>query len=421
MRTILLADDEANLRTLVRTTLEDPLHRILEASDGESVLAMARESHPDLVLLDWMMPGLTGIEVVRALRADPTTAEIPVLMLTARGQEKDREQAHALGVQGYLVKPFSPLELLERVHEILQAARAAQSALERAVRSAGEEPVRVSDIERRLEETDSQLAYYARDLRRAVEAERQRARELAEANARLEILNRLKTDFVVFISHELRTPLHAMSMVGLLDPRGDLQEQSEAIDVVRHGYERLNRFIAEGLRYFEWLATEKVHVDHTIDVGSLVQRIAAEISAARGPGVQIQVFAPAEPCTVCGKEDAIAEVARTLLDNAVKFSPRDKHVRVDVAIAEDVVVLAVTDRGVGLKPEMTRELFNPFTVADVAHHSSGTGLSLALSKAIVDAHGGSIRAESAGAGKGATFTVELPLAIAAVAMPAGRA
>lgn len=119
MKTILLADDEANLRMLVHTTLDDPQYRILEASDGTSAFKLAQQEHPDLLVLDWMMPGMTGIEVARALHNDVATAHIPIIMLTAKGQEKDKEQGRALGTYAYLVKPFSPLELLEKVQEVL--------------------------------------------------------------------------------------------------------------------------------------------------------------------------------------------------------------------------------------------------------------------------------------------------------------
>lgn len=119
VKTILLADDEANLRMLVRTTLDDPAYRILEAADGTAALALARNDHPDLVVLDWMMPGINGVEVAAALRHDPGTAHIPIIMLTARGQGADITHGRAAGADAYLVKPFSPLELLAKVQEAL--------------------------------------------------------------------------------------------------------------------------------------------------------------------------------------------------------------------------------------------------------------------------------------------------------------
>jgi len=119
MQTILIADDEESLRTLIDTTLEAPGLRILQAANGEQAAEIARREHPDLILLDWMMPGKTGIEVAEALRQDPVTAEIAIVMLTGRNQERDRLRGLALGIRAYLVKPFSPLQLLECVRDVL--------------------------------------------------------------------------------------------------------------------------------------------------------------------------------------------------------------------------------------------------------------------------------------------------------------
>ncbi len=122
MNTILVADDEDSLRLLIRTTLENKDLTLLEAGDGITALEIARQELPDLIVLDWMMPGKNGLEVVRELRADARTAGIAILMLTAMGQEKDRKEGLAAGVQAFLVKPFSPLELLERVQAVLRVA-----------------------------------------------------------------------------------------------------------------------------------------------------------------------------------------------------------------------------------------------------------------------------------------------------------
>lgn len=118
MKTILIADDEPSLRMLTRITLDDPEYRILEAEDGSIALDLTKREKPDLLILDWMMPGLTGIEVAHSLRQDPQTAAIPIIMLTARGQDTDKAQGRAAGVNTYLVKPFSPLELLQKIQEI---------------------------------------------------------------------------------------------------------------------------------------------------------------------------------------------------------------------------------------------------------------------------------------------------------------
>jgi DNA-binding response OmpR family regulator len=116
---ILLADDEENLRLLVRMAIEDAGHQIVEAGDGEHALALAREHRPDLIVLDWMMPGLTGLEVTRSVRSEPDLRGIPILLITAKGQEEDRHIGMEAGATDYLVKPFSPLELAHRVEELL--------------------------------------------------------------------------------------------------------------------------------------------------------------------------------------------------------------------------------------------------------------------------------------------------------------
>ena len=119
MAKVLIADDQANMRQLVRLTLETGRFQIFEAPDGESALAVARREHPDLVFLDWTMPGLPGVDVCRALRDDPAHDGMRIVMLTARSQNEDREAARAVGADDYITKPFSPIELLEKVRDVL--------------------------------------------------------------------------------------------------------------------------------------------------------------------------------------------------------------------------------------------------------------------------------------------------------------
>ena len=118
-KTILIADDEPNIRQLVAFTLRRRGYIILEAGDGTTALEQIREQIPDLVILDVMMPGLTGIAVVQQLAAEPATAAIPVILLSAKGQGVEIEEGLASGARLYLVKPFSPRELAERVAEVL--------------------------------------------------------------------------------------------------------------------------------------------------------------------------------------------------------------------------------------------------------------------------------------------------------------
>jgi two-component system phosphate regulon response regulator PhoB len=120
VKTILIADDDEDLRLLVQVTLENPAYRILTAVDGCQALDALNHHRPDLLIIDWMMPGLNGCEAVTQLRQNPHTATMPVVMLTARDGLEAQEQMASLALAGYLVKPFSPLALIKKVREVLE-------------------------------------------------------------------------------------------------------------------------------------------------------------------------------------------------------------------------------------------------------------------------------------------------------------
>jgi CheY-like chemotaxis protein len=119
--TILVCDNEPALRGLVRATLESDEYEIVEARDGDESVDLAEKVRPDLIVLDMMMPGRTGLEVLDHLRAQEDLRETPVVMLTARAQLADRDAANGAGADRFLSKPFSPLELMTVVEELLDA------------------------------------------------------------------------------------------------------------------------------------------------------------------------------------------------------------------------------------------------------------------------------------------------------------
>jgi two-component system phosphate regulon response regulator PhoB len=123
---VLVVDDDDDIRELIRWKLRASGYDVEAAADGEAALAAAAETRPDLVVLDWMMPRLSGLEVCRALRDDPATAGVPVILLTAKAQEADIERGFAAGADDYVVKPFSPREVLSRVEAVLARSRAVE-------------------------------------------------------------------------------------------------------------------------------------------------------------------------------------------------------------------------------------------------------------------------------------------------------
>jgi DNA-binding response OmpR family regulator len=118
-RRVLLADDDPALRRLIGTTLGTEDFDLLQAVDGEEALRIARQEHPELVLLDVNMPKLDGFEVCRHLKTEPETSGIKVVMLTARATEVDRARGREAGADDYFIKPFSPVQLLNKVYALL--------------------------------------------------------------------------------------------------------------------------------------------------------------------------------------------------------------------------------------------------------------------------------------------------------------
>src|SRR5712691_1497217 len=120
---ILIIEDEEPLTILLRYNLEKEGYAVDSAIRGDEADLKLKESTPDLAVIDWMLPGLSGIELVRRLRARPETKQLPIIMLTARGEEPERVRGLAIGADDYIVKPFSVPELLARVQALLRRAR----------------------------------------------------------------------------------------------------------------------------------------------------------------------------------------------------------------------------------------------------------------------------------------------------------
>ena len=118
--TILIVEDEADLRELVRYNLEAEGFRVVAAESGDEAVERIRDAVPDLILLDWMLPGLSGIELTRRWRSRDETARVPIIMVTARGEEEERVRGLATGADDYIVKPFSMPELIARTQALLR-------------------------------------------------------------------------------------------------------------------------------------------------------------------------------------------------------------------------------------------------------------------------------------------------------------
>lgn len=122
MSRVLIVEDEPDVLLLLENRVRGAGHEVQSASDGERGLELALAESPDLIILDWMMPKLDGIQVLERLRADESGSGIKVLMLTARSQQNDVDRAYSAGADDYIVKPFSSRELVERIATLLDPA-----------------------------------------------------------------------------------------------------------------------------------------------------------------------------------------------------------------------------------------------------------------------------------------------------------
>lgn len=151
-RTILIVDDEAPIREMIAAALEMAGYHSLEAADGQEAISTVVDQKPDLILLDWMLPGGSGIEICRRLKREPLTAEIPVIMLTAKGEEDHKIQGLEAGADDYITKPFSPRELVARLKAVLR----------RSTPLGIEEPIEVNGL--RLDPSSHRVTAHGNDV-----------------------------------------------------------------------------------------------------------------------------------------------------------------------------------------------------------------------------------------------------------------
>lgn len=239
---------------------------------------------------------------------------------------------------------------------------------------------------------------------------------LEQANARLQQEAHYKNEFLAMLSHELRNPLtpikNSLYVLGRV-PQGGEQAR-RAKEVIERQVDQLTRLVDDLLDVTR-ISRGKVQLQRrTLELGDLVQRTLEDHRTLfENAGVDLQLDPCAEPVRVYADWSRIAQVLGNLLQNSAKFTPRAGWVKVTVSAdpSRALAAIRVSDNGIGISPEILSKLFVPFTQADASLDRSkgGLGLGLALVRSLVELHGGSVEARSAGVGQGSEFTVWLPL------------
>jgi signal transduction histidine kinase/ActR/RegA family two-component response regulator len=254
--------------------------------------------------------------------------------------------------------------------------------------------------------------------------ERAEALEKAESARRLaEDASHLKDEFLATASHELRTPLNAIvGWVHVLQSGAPLTEEQrrQAVNAIDRNAKSQTRLIEDLLDVSRMIQGRVSLTVSPLDVRSVIEAAVETIRhAAIAKEITIAVDVPPATVAVIGDEDRLQQVTWNLLANSVKYTPRGGHVAVALVRERGRAVIRVTDSGEGIDPSFLPHVFEPFRQgAPSSTTRSGLGLGLAIVKRLVDLHGGRISAESSGAGRGATFTLSLPLAQGAAATSA---
>jgi signal transduction histidine kinase len=383
---ILYIEDNLDNQRLVQRILEARGYQVLLAKDGPSGLAAARETTPALILVDISIPGLDGYETTTRLRSLPHLHTVPIIALTADSRIGVRERSLVAGCSGYMTKPIDPRHLHEQIQEFIDGKRELVSAA-----------------------TETSILREYND--KLVERLERQVRELSAANAELQELDRLKSNFLATISHELRTPL--TSILGYLElfernTLGTITDvQSQAITVIARNSRSLSRLL-NNLLYLQEIRSAQARRTPII-LSDIVQHAVVELQpAAQEAGVDLQATI-APNVMFNGDTTALFHAIRNLIDNSIKFNVRGGSVRITLSADASRVLLWVEDTGIGIPAEAMEKIFIPFYQVDdsLARPYTGAGLGLAIAKYVAESFGGQVTVRSTPS-VGSTFTLILP-------------
>src|SRR6266478_4603555 len=356
---ILIVDDEEPNRALLRAILGGQ-HRILEAPDGPSALRLLAEEPVDLVLLDVMMPGMTGYDVCRKLKETHSEPFLPVLLVTALSDQEQKNLGLQAGADDFLGKPVDRRELLLRVRSFLK--------------------LRAQDMLIRLQ-----------------------LKKLTELQA-------AKDEMLSLMVHDLRSPLSGiiahLSMLIEELPEGESRDDAQA---ALRGADAMLKSLEEALQIRLLEEGQLPITRSSVDLGRLLDEAVATLTAvARWKGIEVSTAVEGQAkASLDGK--LVRRAIENLLGNALKYTPGGKDVSVTVRHLLDAVEVDVADRGPGIPAELKAGMFEKFGSVEVKKGGArkGFGLGLYLVKLVAEGHAGRAQVLDREGG-GAVFRVRLP-------------
>lgn len=383
---ILIVDDDPGMVQALARVIR-PLGRLRFATLGLDALRLMTESPPDLVLLDAQMPGMSGFEVLEAIKGNPLLSDIPVIFVTSQAEASFEQTGLEKGAADFIAKPIRPAIVQARVRTQLRLKQA-------------------NDVLKEVAAIDRlNLAQALKDLRESHTQLQKTAEELQLANDGL-------LQFVRIASHDLREPLNTVvQFVGLVEEDHGAALPADArryLKLVHDAGEHMRSLLDDVVRYARLQHGETdpptpVALAPLMD--ELCNALAAQLNAT---GAQLHVGEL--PCVV-GHASLLSQLFQNLVSNALKFVPEGGVPRIEITAQQTggMATISVKDNGIGISPEGQSKLFQPFARLNLRREFEGSGLGLAISRQIAEAHGGTIGVRSQ-PGEGSIFEVQLPLA-----------
>jgi two-component system sensor histidine kinase/response regulator len=389
-RVLVIDDTPSNVQALSEILTSEG-YEVLAATDGESGLRLTRECNPDLVLLDLVLPGIMGIEVLEVLKREkPDTI---VILTTAFGSEETAVQAMRRGVNDYIInkRPFD----VDEVRDVVRRARNEAVLRRENARLQGE-----------LTAANQQLKEYSGYLEKSVE-------ELRSANERLKELDLAKVSFFSMISHELRHPLTvAKGYLELVTANGSSlsSENQNYLAIAEQNLNSLAKML-DDLLDLSRMEAGHYQIDRQAErVATLVnQTVLGMTAAANAKQIKLEAQLPGVMPLVSADPRRIGQVLANLVDNAIKFTPPGGSIELSAQELPNEVEFIVSDTGIGIAPTELEKIFDRFyQIKNPAlPNNEGAGLGLAISREIIRLHSGQIWAASE-EGRGAQLHFTLP-------------
>jgi len=422
--TILVVDDQPQNIKLVGTLLRND-YNLLIAGSGEKAINTAFQRQPDLILLDIMMPEISGYEVCEILKKNSETADIPIIFLTAKSETYDLVKGFEIGGVDYITKPFQKQEMIARINMHLELKNS-KDIIKLQNLELSKKNDELEFIKNELEIKNIHLAkaykhleQQSQNLHLLYTKQLEQEMYLRKAIYELSKINKEKDKYFSLISHDLKSPLAGiLSTTELITKNFDSFNSDELLklfEALHKQSEQSNKLLEDLLQWSKMQMVKTNTLKDTHNIFHLVHNSILQLaSVANLKNIEIKNLIP-QDIEFDFDRNIIYTVIRNLLTNAIKFTNKGGKIVVDANFYIDnksnkFIRITVEDNGVGMTEEQISNLFilgsNKSTIGTASEH--GTGLGLILCKDFIDRHGGMIGVVSA-VGLGSRFYFDLPI------------